>query len=333
MSEAGGYIATGMHQLLHEYLGDKGLDADGLIGKVSEVPPGQVGRYPLARFVTNLDVAVQALNDPLVGLKAGSTSQPRHLGVLGYVVQNCTNAAEAFMRLQQYDRLIYDGNVMYTEARGDEIILTWGGQQGIAGQQSDAFLFAVLTGFARQLIGENVPASRVGFLYPPSTDSQAYNDFFGCQVEYHCEVTTLGLYARHLLLPLKQPDAALCAILDQQAAAQLESLPAATTLEGELRHILPELIRSNNANLKTAAEKLCYSERTLQRRLNIESLRFQEILDKARRDMAQYYLCKPELEVTEVALLCGYAEHSAFSRAFARWTGQSPSAYRENLSI
>lgn len=247
------------------------------------------------------------------------------------MVQNCRNGAQALTRLQQYYRLVYDGNVMYTEFKGDQVILTWGGQQGIAGQQSDAFLFAVLTGFARRLIAERVTASQVGFIYPPPADPAPYHDFFGCQVNFHHPVTTLGMYARDLMLPIQKPDEALCAILDQQASAQLEKLPSATSLEGELRHILPELIRSDNAHLKAAAQRLCCSERTLQRRLSSENLRFQDILDKARRDMAEYYLGKPELEVIEVALLCGYAEHSAFSRAFTRWTGQSPSAYREGV--
>lgn len=61
MKNIGGYIAIGMRQLLHEYLDDNGVDANALIGKVPTVPPREVGRYPLASFVADLDKASEAL--------------------------------------------------------------------------------------------------------------------------------------------------------------------------------------------------------------------------------------------------------------------------------
>jgi AraC-like DNA-binding protein len=50
-----------------------------------------------------------------------------------------------------------------------------------------------------------------------------------------------------------------------------------------------------------------------------------------RKNLARMYLEQRQLPLTEVALLLGYSELSAFTRAFTRWTGQSPRAYRQSL--
>ncbi|MEL0027621.1 MAG: AraC family transcriptional regulator [Perlucidibaca sp.] len=47
-----------------------------------------------------------------------------------------------------------------------------------------------------------------------------------------------------------------------------------------------------------------------------------------RYELAQSYLRDPRLQIMDVALLLGYSEHSAFTRAFKGWSGQSPQAVR-----
>ena len=70
------------------------------------------------------------------------------------------------------------------------------------------------------------------------------------------------------------------------------------------------------------------SPRTLQRRLAREGTSFQEVLDGFRRIMAADLLDHPNLAIKEIAFLLGYSDLSAFYRAFRRWHGQAPDAYR-----
>jgi AraC-like DNA-binding protein len=56
---------------------------------------------------------------------------------------------------------------------------------------------------------------------------------------------------------------------------------------------------------------------------------FRTILDMVRKDLAATYVSDPEIELAEIAFLLGFSEQSAFSRAFRRWTGTSPSEARK----
>jgi AraC-like DNA-binding protein len=70
------------------------------------------------------------------------------------------------------------------------------------------------------------------------------------------------------------------------------------------------------------------SERTLARKLSDEGLNFTEILQQLRRDLAVRYLDDRKLHVSKIAWLLGFHEVSAFTHAFRRWTGKTPSQMR-----
>src|SRR5690606_24299371 len=77
------------------------------------------------------------------------------------------------------------------------------------------------------------------------------------------------------------------------------------------------------------AQELHTSPQTLRRRLKQESTSFQEIKDLLRRDMAIYYLSHQELPINDIAERVGFTEPSTFHRAFKKWTGVTPGAWRE----
>jgi AraC-like DNA-binding protein len=73
------------------------------------------------------------------------------------------------------------------------------------------------------------------------------------------------------------------------------------------------------------------SVRSLQRRLKTLGTSFQKLLDLTRRELAQNYIRDMETDLSEIAFMLGFSEHSAFSRAFKRWTGRSPKETRDAL--
>jgi AraC-like DNA-binding protein len=80
--------------------------------------------------------------------------------------------------------------------------------------------------------------------------------------------------------------------------------------------------------VEDVAHGLGMSERTLLRRLSGEGLSFTEILQQLRRDLAVRYLTDRKLHVSKIAWLLGFQEVSAFTHAFKRWTGKTPSKMR-----
>lgn len=86
-------------------------------------------------------------------------------------------------------------------------------------------------------------------------------------------------------------------------------------------------------SLEAAARRLGTSPRTLQRRLNRRGLRFWALVDQSRFEIAGALLRETDLEVQEIAARIGYCNPNAFSRAFNRWAGCSPTVYRNAHSI
>jgi AraC-like DNA-binding protein len=69
----------------------------------------------------------------------------------------------------------------------------------------------------------------------------------------------------------------------------------------------------------------------VQRSLAEQGLTYKDAVEAMRQNLARMYLDQRQLPLTEVALLLGYSELSAFTRAFTRWTGLSPRAHRQSL--
>ena len=95
--------------------------------------------------------------------------------------------------------------------------------------------------------------------------------------------------------------------------------------------MIVQSLHQGEPTLPIVAGHLALSSRTLQRRLQERGLVFQEILENTRRELAIRYLQDKNLSLTDIALLLGYSEQSAFNRAFKRWYNETPKSYRMAL--
>jgi AraC-like DNA-binding protein len=88
-----------------------------------------------------------------------------------------------------------------------------------------------------------------------------------------------------------------------------------------------------NLTADSVAAEFNMSNRTLRRRLQEETTSYQEILDDVRAELARHYLTKERRDIDEVAFRLGFSDPSAFTKAFRRWTGQTPADFvRASLS-
>ena len=120
-------------------------------------------------------------------------------------------------------------------------------------------------------------------------------------------------------------------LLDRFAGERLDELDQARVSQ-RVRAIIIHKLPDGEPGRDEIAEKLCISERTLQRQLLSEGTTFQQLLDQTRRELAGRYLRQPKLSLAEAAYLLGFAEPSAFSRACKRWFQLSPGQYRVRQS-
>jgi AraC-like DNA-binding protein len=95
-----------------------------------------------------------------------------------------------------------------------------------------------------------------------------------------------------------------------------------------VREVLTQRLEGGEPSQEDVADILNVSARTLQRKLGDSGTTFKEILDESRHEMALAYLSSPQHSVNEITYLLGFSCTSSFTRAFRRWTGQSPSDWR-----
>lgn len=81
-------------------------------------------------------------------------------------------------------------------------------------------------------------------------------------------------------------------------------------------------------SIEAVAGNFNMSVRTLQRKLKEEGISYLVIVEEVRKTLAIHYIENSSSSVKEIAAIIGYSEPSAFVRAFKKWTGITPSAYR-----
>jgi len=160
-------------------------------------------------------------------------------------------------------------------------------------------------------------------------DAKEHRKVLGCPVAFGHNRTQVILNRRDMATPIETADHRLLRILSDHCDDILEkharSKPEHIT--GLERHIV-DLLPKGQAKAKIVATELGMSERTLVRNLAEKGTSFSEILSQLRHELALKYLREPELNLTQVAFLLGYANQSAFSAAFKRITGQAPREMR-----
>jgi AraC-like DNA-binding protein len=257
---------------------------------------------------------------------------PRHFGIVGFVALACGTLGEALQRLERYHRSVYDVNIAQVHPCPEGICIEWGVERGRPGALVDETAIAALVQLTREFTAKPLRALGVDFVNHRPADLRPYEDFFGGPVRFDQPSTRLVLSMRDLALPLRGADAALLALLDAQAERLLQEVAAVSEPVGVWRQALVGLIRSGRTQLPDLAKSLQMSPRSLQRRLAEQGQSFQALLGQTRQQLAEAYLRDANVELAEVALLLGYSEQSAFTRAFRQWTGLAPLQWRKQHS-
>jgi len=125
------------------------------------------------------------------------------------------------------------------------------------------------------------------------------------------------------------PARALFAFLGELAGAiERGAKPRPAGFRAEVERAMEPLLASGDASAERVASMLGISRQTLYRRLKAEGQTFEELLDDKRRELALDYLKRDRMSVKAAAYRLGFSDPAAFSRAFKRWTGISPSSFR-----
>jgi AraC-like DNA-binding protein len=189
---------------------------------------------------------------------------------------------------------------------------------------------ATIVTFGRDLTGSPLIPVRLTLACPPPSYAARYDEVFGCPVRFDAPLDSLVLTGADLQRPLVSAHAEVSSLFERRAEADLFDLDCSATVS-RVRKVVRTMLPSGEPSLAGVASQLAMSTRTLQRRLADETTRFFDIVDDVREEAATHYLRRRSVSNVEVAYLLGFADPTSYFRAFKRWTGTTPEAYRTTL--
>ncbi|MBD2859521.1 AraC family transcriptional regulator [Spongiibacter sp. KMU-158] len=292
-------------------------------------------RIDNGQFGQLFELAEQQCNDPHIGLHAGLTMQVQHVGIVGLLAMSCQYAREVFELHARYQSLVGNGFVTRYHIDDQTICMEAELAEGHRPLSRHEYEYN-LAGWYRLkslLIGGQNVFERIELPYERSDPPSLIETLITAPVSY-------GHKAIRAYIPRSEYDAKLLGtdpqikqILEVQAQKRLLELrgeQADTDEElAQVRRLIAEKLAYGLASLEAIAASLDISVRTLQRRLDQRNTSFTQVVDEVRRELAHKYIHNNELSLLEIAMMLGFAEQSSFNRAFKRWFGNSPGAYRQ----
>ncbi|MGF1570588.1 MAG: AraC family transcriptional regulator [Nodosilinea sp.] len=278
--------------------------------------------------------AVQQTGDSDLGLHVGEAFDLAAIGIVGYVLLNCQTYGQALEKLSQYTRLFSQGVAIHHTVADGWVICDCEIRGDVKNYLLDAprhpieSTLAALVTATQQLTGHPLKLYSLWFQHPQPESYTEHQRIFQTAVQFARPVNRLVFDSNCLSWPVKSANLNLLAIFEDHAAALL-SLQEQTQGYGlKVARALAQGLPEELPTLDAIARSFSLSTRQLQRELQGENTSYQQLLDNTRRELALRHLQNPATSVHDLAFLLGFSEPSAFHRAFKRWTGQTPRAFR-----
>lgn len=262
------------------------------------------------------------------GLLVGQRGGLSVLGPVGFLMQSSADVRAALQSLGRYLHIHDRGAVVGLTDRGGFAALKYTIMQSGVEGRAQVLDVAIAIGFnlMRALCGSGWLPSEVHFAHRAPADPSPFRRFFGVTVRFDADQSALVFPSRWLERPITSADPLLHRMMEQRIQ-QLQAL-SAEDLAGQLRRLLMAWVTEPHLSAERVAAQVGITPRTLNRRLAVEGTSFAQMRDETRRQFACDLLRDTQMPAAEVARLLCYADSAAFSRAFRRWTGESPAAWR-----
>lgn len=310
------------------------LDVRALLRK-AELTPLQAAkphlRIPVKSQIRLLNEVAAALPDDLLGVHLAQSMDLRELGLLYYVAASSGTLGDALMRLTRYSAIHNEGVRLTFRQRSETIAIEcdYVGVSRVSDCHQMEFFSTILVRLCRAATGHQLSPDSVRFTHSRATVPVELAKIFACDIEFgaRTDEVVFPLSAKGIGIANADPflNRLLLRYCDEiMAQRRVTSGNWQSRVENAIAPLLPH----GEATLKTVAQRLGVSRRTLSRHLAAEHISFSGVLENLRHSLARRYLQEQGLKMAEVAWLLGYQEFSAFSHACKRWTGMSPRELR-----
>jgi AraC-like DNA-binding protein len=287
---------------------------------------------PLSPIVNLMEDSVTATRCQDLGLQLAASQDIRILGPLAAAMQHSATVGEALNTASRY-LFVQSPALLFSviepstlepdavELRID-IVLP---QQPIRRQSMDQCL-GDLHRILQFLARDDYQLRAVTLPHEPTADLSVYKRFFGAPI--HTEQEYGGLHVTPGTLSCNL--AAVNKPLREMALDYLNRHYAdpGQSMSARVRRALSSTLSSTRGSKSAIADLLFLHPRTLQRRLALEGVKFEDIRDEVRQQTALHYLRETRIPLAQLSSLLGLSDQSVLTRSCLRWFGATPSSLR-----
>lgn len=281
-----------------------------------------------AKSCAILDRAAEATGCAHFGLLVGQRAGLSTLGPLGFLMQSSPSVRSALATAARRFRIHNPAATL--DFSEDDSAATFGFRilvPGLPGRdQLTAGAIAIATNGLRSLCGPEWQPYELRFAQAAPADPAPFRRFFRAPLVFDSGESCIVFASRWLDRAPPGADPLLHLLMEKHVTGA-RSRPT-DDLVAQVREILPAMVLAGDATLAGVAARLGLGERTVNRRLAAQATSLRGLLDETRCTLARQLLQDTNLAVYEVGERLGYANPSAFTRAFARWTGRGPAEWR-----
>jgi len=332
-----GTIILTVLRAVPEVLAELGADAAQLLATAGIDPkdllePGTM--VPYATMGQLLAQCVAATSCPHFGLLAGAREGLSELGLVGFLARHSPTIGSGLRNLVGFLHYYQRGGAPTLFRDGDVTRLGYTiYQPHVDGaEQIHDGAMAVCNNALRSLCGPEWAPLEVAFCHDRPVDLGPYEQVFQAPLRFDAPETSIAFPTRWLAQPVSGADPLLYRILQQQVGQVTEGIDTAN-LSSTVRGIVRSLLLTRRCTADEVAALFGMHRRTLHRHLKAEGTTFEELVEELRSDLALEFLADRHMPLSQVSAALGYAEASAFSRAFHRWFGESPGCWRARQGL
>lgn len=275
--------------------------------------------------------------DPCFGLTFAKSYPVGGMKVLGFLAINAPDLRTMVGTVSRYIRLQSNGiDFKFNESRGVGS-LTWQLSDQLTSPSKVMLEFAMALCVDRLKLRSDSDwlPSYASFTYPdPRKDDgcrRSYSEFFGSELEFNAPVCSIRAPSKEFERPIKAANSQLYELLMEYADQEMSELESAMTSEQRVTSALIDCLPMQEGNLEAVAKALKRTPRQLQDELKREGTHFEAILTAVRKRLAKSYLRTSTRSMTEISMVVGFSELSAFTRAVKSWYGLTPTELRDAL--
>lgn len=308
-----------------------GADAGRLLREADVAPevlsvPGIF--MPYASYMRLMAAAARDTRTPHFGLLMARSGNAETLGTVGIIMTQADTVGAAWETLIHFYRMhdTYGRVRMYRYPETAMLSYALPRNDEPGSRQVYDVAAEITCNIMRRFCGAGFRCTEVNFPYAEPDDLGPYAELPTDRVGFDAPSVEIHVPAKLMRQPLQGNNVELRNALGGFMAARTGKQASATQLvEDRIRSLLPV----GECTLPRIAETLATTPRTLQVRLEAEQTSFRQILEGVRKEIATYHLRRGDMQLTQLAMVLGYSELSAFSRSFRSWYGVSPRRWVE----